>query len=98
MVLSSCKKQFNFFFYAKGCKVLTIVKMLCEERLLCSRVGVIKFIKKFEEMSITTRCISSGRPSKVTAEVRQIVEDQMRLDDKTTAVHSALPISTQVDI
>ena len=89
MVLSSCKKQFILFFYAKGCKVLTIVKILCDERLLYSRVGVAKFIKKFEEMSIITRCISSGRPSKVTAEVRQIVEDQMRLDEKTTAVHSA---------
>ena len=78
--------------------MLTIVKILCDERLLYSRVGVAKFIKKFEEMSIITRCISSGRLSKVTAEIRQTVEDQMRLDDKTTAVHSALPISTWVDI
>ena len=52
----------------------------------CVAELVAKFIKKFEEMGIITRCVSSGWSSKVTAEVRQIVEDQMRLDDKTTAV------------
>ena len=45
-----------------------------------------KFIKKFEETGTITRRVGSGRPSKVTAEIKQIVEDQMRLDDETTAV------------
>ena len=52
----------------------------------CVAELVAKFIKKFEEMGIITRCVSSGWSSKVTAEVRQIVEDQMRLNDKMTAV------------
>lgn len=52
----------------------------------CVAELVAKFIKKFEEMGIITRCVSSGWPLKVTAEVRQIIEDQMRLNDKMTAV------------
>ena len=64
----------------------TIAKLLHNEGLPCSRVGVAKFIKKFEETGTITRCVGSGRPSKVTAEIKQIVEDQMRLDDETTAV------------
>ena len=86
MVFSSYKKQRILFFYAKGYKAPTISKLLREESLPCSQVGVAKFIKKFEETGTIARRVGSGRPSKVTAEIRQIVEDQMRLDDETTAV------------
>ena len=71
-----------------------------------------KFIKKFEETGTITRRVGSGWPSKITAEIKQIVEDQMRLDDETTAVQLyrllkdkgystdryALPISSRLDI
>ena len=86
MVFSSYKKQRILFFYSKGYKAPTIAKLLHNEGLPCSRVGVAKFIKKFEETGTITRRVGSGRPSKVTAEIKQIVEDQMRLDDETTAV------------
>ena len=86
MVFSSYKKQRILFFYSKGYKAPTIAKLLHDEGLPCSRVGVAKFIKKFEETGTITRRVGSGRPSKVTAEIKQIVEDQMRLDDETTAV------------
>ena len=78
MVFSSYKKQRILFFYAKGYKVTTIAKLLREESLLCSRVGVAKFIKKFKETGTTARRVGSGQPSKVTTEIRHIVEDQMR--------------------
>lgn len=86
MVFSSYKKQRILFFYSKGYKAPTIAKLLHDEGLPYSRVGVAKFIKKFEETGTITRRVGSGRPSKVTAEIKQIVEDQMRLDDETTAV------------
>ena len=35
---------------------------------------------------INFRLPGSGQPTKVTAEVKQIVEDQMRADDETTAI------------
>jgi transposase len=51
----------------------------------CSRVGVHKFLHTFEETGSILRRVGSGRPSKVTAEIKQIVEEQMRKDDETTA-------------
>lgn len=42
-----------------------------------------KVIVQFEE---TDRCVGSGGLSKVTAEIKQVVEELMQLDDETTAV------------
>ena len=50
-----------------------------------SRWGVAKFLKRFREDGTILRRVGSGRPSKVTAEIKAIVEEQMRLDDETTA-------------
>ena len=50
-----------------------------------SRWGVAKFLKRFREYGTILRRVGSGRPSKVTAEIKAIVEEQMRLDDETTA-------------
>ena len=49
-----------------------------------SRWGVAKFLKRFREDGTILQRVGSGRPSKVTAEIKAIVE-QMRLDDETTA-------------
>ena len=77
MLFSSYKNQRILFFYAKGYKVPTIAKLLREESLPCSRVGVTKFIKLFKETGTITSRVGSGRPSKVTVKIRHIVEDQM---------------------
>ena len=50
-----------------------------------SRVGIAKFWRKFEETGSIGRRPGSGRPSKITAEIKALVEDQMRKDDETTA-------------
>ena len=50
--------------------MLMIAKLLREESLPCSRVGVTKFIKKFEEMGTIARRVGSGWPLKLTAEIR----------------------------
>ena len=38
------------------------------------------------ETGSVTRRIGSGRPSKVTAKIKQFIEEQMKKDDKTTAL------------
>ena len=85
MVYSTYKKQRILYLYSQGYRPPTIKKMLDKENLKCSRVGIYKFLKSY----IATRSISgrvgSGRPSKVTAEIKQLVEQQMRIDDETTA-------------
>ena len=48
-------------------------------------MGIAKFLKKFNETGCIQRRPVSGRPSKISAEIKEIVEEQMRADDKTTA-------------
>ena len=51
-----------------------------------SRVGVWKFIKRYEVHGTIQRKPGSGRPSKISAEVFSIVNQKMGEDDETTAV------------
>ena len=84
MVYSMYKKQRILYHHFRGFKPPTIVKLLRED-MKASRWGVAKFLKWFREDDTILRWVRTGRPSKVTAEVKAIVEEQMRLDDETTA-------------
>ena len=75
---------YSLFFFARS-QGSSYSKELRKEGLKCSRVGVYKFLKKYEETGSIRRRVGSGRPSKITAEIKQIVEEQMRADDETTA-------------
>ena len=54
-----------------------IAKLLRREGIWSSRVGISKFLRKFDETGNFNRCVGSGRPSKVTREIKQVVEQQM---------------------
>ena len=87
MVYSTYKKQRILSYRGQGLKAPTIAKILREEeQLTCTRVGVAKFLKKFEETGSLSRCSGSGRPSKMMADIKEVVENQMQHDDVTTAV------------
>ena len=43
------------------------------------------FIRKYLDTGSIGRRVGSGRRSKVTVEVKELVEEQMRRDDETTA-------------
>ena len=47
--------------------------------------GVSKFLKHYKEMGTIARKPGSGRLSKVTSRVKELVEEQMQMDDETTA-------------
>ena len=85
MVFSTYKQQRILMYYSRGYKAPTIAKLLLEENLRASRVGISKFLKKFRETGCIQRRSGSGRPSKISAEIKEIVEEQMRADDETTA-------------
>ena len=70
----------------------TINSLLQKEGLQTSRVSVAKFIDKFNETGSLVRKSGSGRPSKTTTEIKDIVERKMREDDETNAyqLHSLL--------
>ena len=65
--------------------VLMICLLLQKEHLRTSRVGVAKFIAKYNETGSLMRKPGSGRPSKITPEMKAIVEAKMREDDEGTA-------------
>ena len=84
MVYSTYKKQRILYLHAHGHKLPTI-KMLDKENLKCSRVGIHKFTRAYHATESIARRIGSGRPSKITAEIKQLVEEQMRINDETIA-------------
>ena len=92
MVMSSYQKQRILVLRSKGFKAPSIVKVLKKEGISVSRFGVHKFLQHFDESGCLLRKPGSQRPSKLTLEVKRVVEDQMRLDDETTAfqLHSIL--------
>ncbi len=85
MVFSNYQKQRILYYYLQGYRAPTIRHLLREEKLKASRVGIAKLIRKFEETGCVTRLPGSGRPSKITAEIKAIVDEKMREDDETTA-------------
>lgn len=85
MVFSTYKKQRILYYHFQRVKPHTITLLLLKEKIRVSKWGVAKFLKRYQQSGVIGRCVSSGRPSKVTAEIKVIVEEQMRRDDKTTA-------------
>ena len=85
MVYSSYKRLRILHFYFNGFNASAIARLLRQERLTASRRGIAKFIKKYLETGLIGRRPGSGRPSKVTMEVKKAVEEQMHIDDQTTA-------------
>ena len=75
MVFSDFVKQRILHHYFKGHKVLTIAKPLQEEQVKVSRVGIAKFLKHYQDTGTIARKPGSGRPSKMTAEIKRIVDE-----------------------
>ena len=82
MVYLTYKKQRILYWFNQG---PSIAKALEEERLSCSKCGIPQFLKVYQSTGSIARQPGSGRPSKITTEIKHIVEEQMRWDDETTA-------------
>ena len=87
MVYSWYEKRQILHYHQCGLLPPTIAKLLEEEGTTkTSQNGVAKFIKKFELMGSIARTPGSGRPSKITTKIKEIIEEKMREDDETTAM------------
>ena len=84
MVYSDYKKQRIVFWRNEGLKAPSICKKLRSEGLSCTREEVYKFLLKYEATGSICRKEGLGRWSKVTGEVKDIIEKQMQADDETT--------------
>ena len=85
MVYSYYKKLRIIFFRLKGLKAPEIEKRLLQEGLVATRQGIQDIIKRYEATRSIGRQPGSGRKSKVTDEIKRIVDDQMKADDETSA-------------
>lgn len=84
MVFSSYAKKRILYHHAQGHSAPTIAKLLKDEGIVASRRGVYSFLLRAQETGDITRHPGSGRPSKITDEVKEFVETAMRKDDETT--------------
>ena len=86
MVFTEYVKLRILYHYNNGLKPYTISKVLMEEEgIKASKVGIMKSIKVYLATGTTGRRSGSGRPSKITQLVKDLVEAQMKEDDETTA-------------
>ena len=86
MVYSDYTKQRILFYNSRGLKPSCIARSLEEEGINVTRVGVYKFLKRFERHGTISRVPGSGRPSKITPEIKRLVDARMVEDDETTAI------------
>ena len=85
MFFSEYTKRRILFFHSRGLKAPTIRHCLREEGIITSRECIHRFIQRYRLTGAIQRKRASGRPSKVTSEVRKLVDDFMEEDDETTA-------------
>ena len=84
MVFTCYTKQRILYYYLHGRRAPTIAKLI-REGVEVSRVGVAKFLAKFKETGCISRTPGSGRPLKLTGEIKTVVDEKKREDDETTA-------------
>ena len=86
MVFSDYTKQRIVFYYHRRLKPPSISRRLSEEGITASRVGIYKFLRKYNISASIARRQGSGRRSKITDDVKKLVDEKMREDDETTAM------------
>ena len=84
-VLTTYAKQRILVHYFAGYKAPTIYVMLQREGITTSRIAVWKFIHKYRQSGSLAKLEGGGRRSKITAEIKLLVDEQMLKDDETTA-------------
>ena len=94
MVFSTYKKQRILHFARLGLKPPTITNELQKGNLKCSRVGIYKFPKHTRGTGSIGRKAGSGRPSKVSAEIKQIY---VRGLDEAWWWNNGLPVALTLD-
>ena len=85
MVFNTYTKARILYHRNEGMKAPLIQQALAKEGIVPSRQGIHWFLCRYEEQACLNRTVGSGRPSKISLAVKEFVEEQMRLDDETTA-------------
>jgi len=86
MVLTFYAKQRILQHYSNRSKSSNHIKKLLEEGIYISQAMVWKLLHNFREMKCLSWKEGSGRPTKITPQVKAFVEETMKEDEKTTAI------------
>ena len=84
-MFSVYEKQRILFYHQQGRTSRPTRNLLLGEGIWVSHVDIYSFLKRFENRGTISRHHRSGRPSKITEEVKRILEAEMQLEDETTA-------------
>ena len=85
MVYSWYTKKRIIYCYEQGYHAPSIARLLLEEDIVASRVGIAKLIGRYKQSGTIIRCPGSGRPTVITPKIKTIIEEKIRSDDETTA-------------
>ena len=85
MVLSTYEKQRIIFYHNNGLIPSQIQSALKVEDIYNTRQTVARFLKRFLQTGSICHKEGSGRPTKITKRVLELVEKKTREDDETTA-------------
>ena len=78
-------KRRALYFASKGLNCCAISRALASEDLSYTPKSVFVLIKKCNQGEGISRKPRSGRPTKITQQVKDLIEEQMQIDDETTA-------------
>lgn len=78
-------KRRALFYAAQGLNASSISRALAAEGLLYSSKSVSLLLRRVKAGQSVARKKSTGRPSKITQQVKHLIEEQMQKDDETTA-------------
>ena len=85
MIYSDYVKQRILFYHSSGKSLQQIVRSLAEEGHIVTKAGMARFLRCYDETGMIVHAPGSGQKSKMTAEVKIIIEEQMEKNDKTTS-------------
>ena len=85
MVFTDYGKRRILVLSREGMRPPTISWVLRAEGVRASRWGILKSLTRYERTLSLAREPGSGRKTIITQEIQEIVEEQMRADDETTA-------------
>ena len=86
MVYSGYVKQRILLYRWSGKSFVQITCCLAEEGHGTTKIGICKFIHRYEETGMISRTPGRGKASKFTADAKNIIEEPIELDEQTTRV------------
>ena len=97
MVYSDYVKQRILVYYRFKKNCSQIVRCLAEEGHTVSKAGVLKFLRRYRETGTIARTPGTGQASKLTDQLREIIEDQMKKNDETTGLELQKLLKKEVE-